>query len=219
MRFFFILVCSFISVTTVLAQKEKGQFTVSVLAGTNGYQTQLANPSIGIDIVRGDQTSWSYMLAEFTASPTLGLGVDYGINRNFSLGLALGYNTLSVQESNIRVHYLGTSSDMFTDYGHIDYKATRYTFSLRPLFHYGKNPKFDMYSGLRINASIFSQNLDTSIDGLTADRIFPDFDKVGYFPAIIPFGIRYYFTESIAFGLETHLGPPSWGNLMFAARF
>jgi hypothetical protein len=59
----------------------------------------------------------------------------------------------------------------------------------------------------------------TSIIGLSEDMVFPDFNKIGLQFAVIPFGIRYYITEHIGIGMETHIDPPSWGNLMFAARF
>ena len=201
------------------AQKEKGQFTFSILGGTNNYHIGVANPSAGIEIVEGDTMVWTYSEAEYSASPTAGIALDCGIHRHFSMGLALGYNTIKIAENNIRVHYPGTSVDQFTDFGNIDFKAIRYTLSIRPLFHYVKSPKFDLYSGLRLNYIFFKKSLDSNINGLTPERIFPEFDEPSYIPALIPFGIRYYFTKYIGIGMELHAGPPSWGNVQFNARF
>jgi hypothetical protein len=206
--FFMLIACA------VFAQSEGYRSTASLQTGLNGYMLLSRIVADGIEYT---DANGIVATVNSTATPTFGLSYDYGFSKLFSLGISFGYNSLSVSSNNLA--YIDANGTTRTD-GIFDLNLRRFNIAIRPLFHYGKNPKLDMYSGLRLGISSWSGGLDTNIPELETDEIAAS-SFLGINPgvALIPFGLRYYFTDNFGAGFETHIGPPYWGNIQVNYRF
>jgi Outer membrane protein beta-barrel domain len=210
-----LFVICLMSSITMMAQNEDNPMTASLQVGPNGYMflARLISDNATFFDADGNPST-----GDAKAGPTFGLSFDYAVTNRFSLGASMGYNRFTLGADNVSI----TKADGFlSEPGAIDLSASRLNISIRPLFHYGNNEKLDMYSGVRLGVGIWSFNLDTDIQDVTADDIIGStgFPSVGFAPALIPFGLRYYFTDNLGAGFETHLGAPYWGNIQVNYRF
>lgn len=199
----FALAFSFIT-SSIFSQSQKGE----LVAGINlGYSiTGALVGSLGDDI-GVDETN-----INVSKIPPLYATVDYGLSDRFSLGLYGGFERFTTEVSNYS--YTNANGETITE--DAKGKVNRVALGLRPLFHYGKNPNLDMYSGLRVGFISWSG---------TTDSTDPNLDLATSFGAgrptvsIIAFGMRYYFNEMIGAGFELATGAPHIASVSLNAKF
>jgi opacity protein-like surface antigen len=153
--------------------------------------------------------------------PTLQGTFDYDINNWLSIGVAASYNNAKIKFEDIKYQNKAV--------GNASVKIARTSLAARLLFHYGKNDRFDMYSGLRGGVGLWSGAVTASIDDEVLTELLNSVDGVSIpnfiekrltkgstaragfaFPQVqvIPFGMRYYITENIGLNAEVALGAP-----------
>jgi len=139
--------------------------------------------------------------ASINGSPATTLAYDYRLGRVFSLGGAVGHQSLKMKD----FQNATTNEDINGTVG-----INRVFLSVRTLFHYGKNPKWDLYSGVRAGATVWNvkSTLDKDEfsfnDGINISRgafVLPHLVP-------IPFGVKYYPTERFMVGAELAAGSP-----------
>lgn len=200
------------------AQNETYRSTLSANVGPNifGLFGRLDNV-----IEQSDTVSFT-SLSTF-GTPTFQLSYDYGFRKWFSLGLAVGYNKFGFDAKNL--DWESPSQGSYVR-GDVNWKASRTSINIRPLFHYGNNPRLDMYSGLRIGFSLWNSKVTGEGTAKAKDEFEKTFD--GTFPtgsvilpqvAITAFGLRGYATENLGFGFEVNIGPPYFCSANVNYRF
>ncbi len=195
------------ALTANFAQNADYRSTISATAGANYFQIFALFDNAFSDSLGGE--------VKLKATASYGLTYDYGVNKWFSIGLASSYNKMSLISPNINI----TKDDGSKYAGPIDFKASRTTISLRPLFHYGNKGRIDMYSGLRLGVSIW--NIDLIADeGLVSGDLPNALSKTGATAnvQIIPFGLRGYITPNIGLGFEIGFGGPHYAALQLNYR-
>lgn len=146
--------------------------------------------------------------------PSLQLSLDYGLEKWFSIGAAVSYEKLGFVSTG-GVYFNETT--MQNEPNNYTAEFTRTSIAFRPLFHYANDDKLDLYSGLRIHY-FMAEYSDDSKDPNTADVLdLPT--KVGMGVSIVPFGMRYYFSDNVGMGTELNLGRPYVVNISVNARF
>jgi hypothetical protein len=207
-HFLLIALFSMSILTQSFAQNEEYRHTVSATAGLNIFQI------VGL-IDKIDDPSNTNVNLDTKGTASYGITYDYGIKKWFSLGISGSFNKFRFSADNVTI----TKSDN-TDYtGPIDFKYSRSTISLRPLFHYGNSGKLDMYSGLRIgvNANKIDIKADEPLDpkdinGRTrANGLTPNIQIVG-------FGLRGYVAPNFAIGFELGIGAPYYAAMQLSYR-
>ncbi len=195
------------ALTANFAQNADYRSTISATAGANVFQlfAKLEDPisdSLGSEV-------------KLKATASYGLTYDYGVNNWFSIGLATSYNKMSLKSSSIDI----TKDDGSKYVGPIDFKLSRTTIAIRPLFHYGNKGRIDMYSGLRVGVSIWNAKV-TADETLDPKDVNSTFRNAGATPniQIIPFGLRGYITPNIGLGFEIGIGGPHYAALQLNYR-
>lgn len=192
--------------TQSLAQNETYRSTLSANVGPNIFGLF---DYIDDAIVQNDTLSFTDLRTY--GSPTFQLSYDYGIRKWFSLGLAASYNRFGFEATDL--DFKSPSTDSFVK-GDVSARVSRTGIAVRPLFHYGNNPRLDMYSGVRVGLSVWKTKLSGEGTAKSKDDFEETFDGnfkfiSGVFPqlAITAFGLRGYVTEKLGFGFELNLGP------------
>lgn len=185
--------------TSVCAQQAQGQSVVGLHAG---YSLVGALATAAGDAIGGIDGN----TVDASATPALQLAFDYGLTKRVSVGLAASFQTMSFKADNYS--YVDAGGMTVTE----DAKAssTRMSFALRTLFHYGNNDKLDMYSGIRIQRVQWASSFDSTDENFS---IGDDFDGGRFGVGIIPFGLRYYFTDALGAGFELMWGAPYLASL------
>lgn len=207
-QFFLIPLLALLATTVSFAQNETHRSTISATAGANLFQVlnlldESLSDSLGTEV-------------NIKATGSYGLTYDYALTKWFSLGGAVGFNTIGIDAPNVEIE-----RDNGTTYnGSIDFRATRTNIALRPLFHYGNKGRIDMYSGFRIGASIWTTKLTADGDLAPEDLDLPGFRGTGAALGFqfIPFGLRGYVTENIGLGFELGIGPIHYAALQVNYR-
>lgn len=205
------LTALFLALTTfsAFAQNMTHRHTLSGSVGMNVFQI----------VGRLDQNFNEDEAVNFksNATPSFGLQYDYAVRKWFSIGFSGSFNTFGSSADQITVTDEETG-EVYT--GSYDLNLSRTNLTVRPLFHYGNSGRIDMYSGLRVGASIWSANVKA--DGeLDAEDLFGSVRGTGAIPAvqIILFGLRGYVTENIGIGFELGIGAPHYAALQANYRF
>ena len=195
------------ALTVNFAQNADYRSTISATAGANVFQLLATLEDPISDSLGGE--------VKLKATASYGLTYDYGVNKWFSIGLATAFNRISLNSPNVEVD----REDGTVYSGPIDFKLSRTSISLRPLFHYGNKGRIDMYSGLRVGVSIWSVKL-TADEALNPDDVSGRFRSAGATPnvQIIPFGLRGYITPNIGLGFELGIGGPHYAALQLNYR-
>jgi hypothetical protein len=110
---------------------------------------------------------------------------DYGTDDHFSLGV--GISRFSIRNGGIfgQTHLTGRSTNIGT----------------RLLWHFGDNPKLDIYTGLRLGFIISNfDDMSWHEGGLTVS-----------IPRAL-FGVRNYFDNNVGFNFEVGIGQPYFFN-------
>ena len=173
------------------AQNQQGEITVNAGAGYS-LIFAIIDPLVKASITSGNVTS--------NAPPVFNGTVDYAFNSWFSLGIGIGYQSITVNINN------------FTDSNNTPYlynqnasaSVSRLNIGLRPCFHLGKNPNVDPYFGLKVGVSIWSFAL-TSTD--------PNYNLPLPYSGTVPafqafFGLKGYFLPFMGAHFEIAVGSP-----------
>ncbi len=162
------------------------------------------------NIEQSDTVKWGGI--NFYSGPTFNFTYDYAITSVFSLGVAVGRNRLGFEFTDL--DYTSADGQTFLR-GDIDAQLTRTSVTFRPLFHYGRTEKLDMYSGGRIGAAWWGLKLKGDGEAKAKDDFQKSFTgKFGRGGALVPnasltlFGINYYPIENLGFGAEVNVGQP-----------
>ncbi len=197
-----------LATTVSFAQNETHRSTISATAGLNLFQV--------LNLIDGALSDSLGTEVNIKATGSYGLTYDYAFTNWFSLGGAVGFNTIGVDAPNVEI-----DRDNGTTYnGAIDFRASRTNIALRPLFHYGNKGRIDMYSGFRVGASIWTSKLTADGDLAPEDLDLPGFRGAGANLGLqfIPFGFRGYVTENIGLGFEFAVGPTHYAALQLNYR-
>lgn len=180
-----------LSIVNLNAQSEDYNLTLSANAGYS-LSASLVKAAFDASSVLGSVDSRGMpVAAQFTA--------DYALRHNFSLGLALSYQTFSADFKDYS--YYDENMDFQTDA--FTTRFTHLNIAIRPLFHYANSGNLDLYSGLRLGYS----NVGFSSD--SRDRNYDvSVDFGGFALQVVLIGGRAYITENLGVGAELALGFP-----------
>lgn len=195
-----------IAVSLLFATEGKAQLKGQSVAGFHIGQ------SLTGALVRSAEDVLATGSVDIGGTPALQLAYDYGLTDWFSLGAAFSFQTFGFDYTG----YEFVNSDNMLVTEDFTARTSRMTAALRPLFHYGnKGGKLDLYSGLRLQYVFWSGSNDSS------DPTFEVADFTGGRPGvgIIPFGLRYFFTDNIGAGVELMWGAPYLASINVNARF
>ena len=151
----------------------------------------------------------------FDSKLVYGITYDYRILKWFSVGAA--FSVQKMEGTFYNFHY--KDYDNVLKSINVNYGITRMNFAVRPLFHYGKSPKLDMYSGFRMGMLTSKLALDVEVPGFIKQDIF----KFGLGSRVcfqvVGFGIKYYITKNIGINTEIAIGAPYYLSGGLNVRF
>ncbi len=152
------------------------------------------------------------------SSPAFGLTYDYRINRRFSVGGSLARQRIQFGE------FTFVSGDNPPEGGGpTRVNINRNFVSVRGLVYYGPNPRFEMYSGLRLGFTGYGVKAKGVDDATELESDLFDNRTVGGFVlphvTVIPFGFRGYIDEHFYAGAETMFGSPHFIAAQVGYRF
>ncbi len=195
--------------TASYAQNEDYRSTISVTAGLNVLQLIAL-----IDDVNFEEDALTTQNLEISATPSFNFSYDYGFKKWFSLGGAVSWNRFKLGADRIVIDLEDRQYD-----GPLKLNANRINIAVRPLFHYANARKLDLYSGLRVGATIWSGSVDANQDLLPEDIIgFTRGSSVRPSVQVIPFGLRGYVTDNLGFGFELAIGAPHYAAVQLNYR-
>ena len=174
--------------------------TISTQLGY-GWFGLFNNTTADISINKDDSGVSQDYTATFNGSAATTLAYDYRFGRRFSLGGAIGFQSLDLTD------FQNASTNENIN-GTVD--INRVFLSVRTLFHYGKNPKWDLYSGVRVGATHWNVNSTLDEDDFTFNEgvnISRGFFALPHLVPI-PFGVKYYPSERLMVGAELAMGSP-----------
>ena len=193
--------------TNLAAQNAGGRHILSAAAGMNLFQH--------FGWVSNSYSELNTVNLKIKGTPAYGIAYDYGITPWFSLGVAGAYSNFTFIADQIVV----PRELKGTYVGPIDLGMSRVSVGLRPLMHYGHLHRFDMYSGLRLGANIWTTGLTSAADLLPEEvDSFLRSTSTSFNFQVIPFGLRGYVTPNFAIGFETGFGAPHYAALQLSYR-
>ena len=160
-----------------------------------------------IDLELTDERGTRAYSAKIGGTPALTAAYDYRFGRVFSLGGAVGHQSISFDEFR-RTAREGeaTTQDVLTGSARVH----RAFVSARTLFHYGRAANVEFYSGVRVGATVWTARGEGDVDG---DELgFEGSSNRGSFVLphlnIIPFGVKGYVSPKVYVGAELMTGSP-----------
>jgi len=114
--------------------------SLSDITSINYTQSKFWNDSLG------SKTFPGLGINTFTQSPFFNLMLDYGVTDKISAGIALGYQTMSIE--------WGTTNVYYTD------NWTRFAAALRADYHFVAKKKMSLYGGARLGYNFYSMSSD-----------------------------------------------------------
>lgn len=142
----------------------------------------------------------SYTDVEVKSVPTIAFSFDHSLTDNFSIGVAGAYQNVSGEFTNT---YFDANTVSQTETAKTT--ISRINLAIRPLFHYGSSDKLDMYSGLRVGYLI--RNVTVDSDDPNGDFL-DDLDGNRFALGLVPFGMRYFFTDNLGINMDLQIGTP-----------
>ena len=182
-----ILIFLCIAAPSVAQEKEQGHSVLGLHVG----------PAFVGSVYLG-KDDWS---PDVDKSPVIQLAYDYVLRKGFSLGATIAYQFIDVS-------LVDTLSELTIEEGQID----RMYLGGRALWHYGKNPKWDIYSGVKFGIIVFSPSAikknhnESSIIAENHTRSSP---RIG----LIPIGCRYHLSDNFLVGVQISVGAPTLSTL------
>ena len=142
-------------------------------------------------------------------TPAFQLTYDNKIEKWFSLGGAVSYQSMRSSNLDVYGNYSSGSDGM--------YSATynRLNIAMRALFYYVHTGRVDLYSGMRFGYTHWE--VKTSSPTMTISRdgwLFHD----GYAPQVVLFGVRGYFTNHFGMNCELAAGSPHYFSMGITFR-
>ena len=193
--------------TNSLGTDEFPRSNVSMGVGPNIY---LLWRRVDKNLTQSDTVKWGKV--NTYASPTFNFNYDYAITNVFSLGLAIGYNRLGLEFNDL--DYTSNDGETFIR-GDLAAGLSRTSITIRPLFHYGRSEKVDMYSGLRVGGAIWTLKFTGDGEAKARDQFQKSLSGAfGRGATVVPnfgltlFGINYYPITNLGFGGELNIGQP-----------
>jgi hypothetical protein len=191
---------AFVAINTTQAQNEDFRSNVGLNVGYGLFNILDAALSAADDTLN--------LGASVSALPQLSLTYDYSIRQWFSIGGSVSYGNLAISDDSYTVTQVDSLGNWETITGSYSTNLSRISVGARALFHYGNSGRLDMYSGIRLGASIWGANVESStfdIEDLPEDV---SGRSTGVLPNVhfILFGIRGYVTENIGIGGEICAG-------------
>ncbi len=182
--------------------------TVSVGAGSSLLGLTLKGLALK-DIKDGTTSQSDIQNSTYKSVPVLQLSYDLMLAKIFSIGVAGSYQHFNFDNK---------SSD---EYLHVK----RSNVAIRGLFHYGNGKRIDMYSGVRLGATIW--NTDFKIKDIDTDPTLKELKKeiddklsgIVFAPQLVAFGFRGYFTNNIGVFAELSVGAPAFLTAGLNFRF
>jgi len=165
---------------------------------TAGFGVGFLNVAVSLQGAADDNVKTS-------SAPTLNFMYDYGLIDNFSMGIAVGYNSISIEEK-------------YTSYPTgIDYTKkgtyTRLNIGLRPMFHWGTKEELDWHSGIRLGYSMWDYSFSSN-DPFAE----PEYDNQDLYSFQILFGARAYFSEKVGMTFDIGVGTPYFVGIGMSVR-
>lgn len=195
----------FISISTTVAQNDEYRSVGSVAVGyslTGAIVNALDDAIPDADV-------------QIKSIPALQISYDYGLTKWLSVGLAGSLQTFKFDVTDYS--YVGDDGETKTEDFTSDFK--RSTVGLRVLFHYANSDKLDLYSGLRINLTNRNIKTESTDPNFDIEEALAISNGTRFGVGITAFGLRYFITDNIGLGIETHIGAPYVANFNVNARF
>lgn len=153
-------------------------------------------------------TGTSFDDSGYSTIPAIQLSYGFMVSDRISVGAAGSHQ------------YFNFDNDATNEYVHIK----RSNFAIRGLIHYGSSSKIDMYSGVRLGATIWKSEVKFDDQGDPTAKQFNDLisEKLSgtkFAPQLIAFGLRGYFTDNIGAFAELAIGPPAYLSAGVNFRF
>jgi|TARA_B110000908_G_C10082675_1_gene370307 opacity protein-like surface antigen len=142
----------------------------------------------------------TYSDVEVKSVPTIALTYDFALTDNFSIGVAGAFQNVSGEFTN---QYIDQNFDIQTEIATT--KVSRLNIALRPLFHYGDGDRLDLYSGIRVGYLIRNVETETNDELL---NVLGDLDGNRFALGLVPFGMRYFFTDNLGVNMDLQIGTP-----------
>jgi len=191
-----LLAIAIISLNNVKAQELRS--TVTVGAGFSLIGTIMKTLVVIAD--QNSTTSESMKNSGYSSIPALQASYGFMVSERISVGAAFSHQ------------YFNIDDDVSKEYVHIK----RTNLAIRGLIHYGNSDKIDMYSGVRLGATMWKTNLkfnapdnDPTVEQFN-DVIADKLSGTKFAPQVILFGLRGYFIENIGAFAEVSIGPPAY---------
>ena len=177
-------VVALLSTNVVQAQNEKGQLAISVGAG----QSLLGSA------YSGDTYFNTSVL------PVINGMVDFAVSDVVSMGLGVSYQ--SITWDIVDYMFLNANNVYVTET--FSETLTKLNIGVRCNFHYARGiDNLDMYSGFRLGYTNWSFTTNTNDPNYIALEF-----TLPLALQLVPFGMRYYFTDMIGVHLETGIIGP-----------
>jgi hypothetical protein len=138
-----------------------------------------------------------------TSVPTIAVTYDFALTDNFSIGVAGAYQSIGGEINNT---YTDGNQVEQTELAKANY--SRMNIAIRPLFHYGNSDKLDMYSGLRVGYLFKTLTVDSDDPDAQIEDDLNDFVGNRFSLGLVPFGMRYFFTDNIGINMDIQIGTP-----------
>jgi opacity protein-like surface antigen len=142
----------------------------------------------------------TYSDVKVKSVPTIALTYDFALTDNFSIGVAGAFQNVSGEFTN---QYIDQNFDIQTEIATT--KVSRLNIALRPLFHYGDGDRLDLYSGIRVGYLIRNVETETNDELL---NVLGDLDGNRFALGLVPFGMRYFFTDNLGVNMDLQIGTP-----------
>lgn len=142
----------------------------------------------------------TYTDVEVKSVPTIAFTFDHSLTDKFSIGLAGAYQNVSGEFTNTY-----TDADLNSQTEKAKTTVSRINLAIRPLFHYGNNDKLDMYSGLRVGYLIRNVSVESNDPN---GAFLEELDGNRFALGLVPFGMRYFFTDNIGINMDLQIGTP-----------
>ena len=142
-----------------------------------------------------------------SAIPTLNFIYDLGLLDNFSMGIYVGYNSISRTEEHVDYNFPNPTSYTTSE------DNTRLNIGLRPLIHWGKKEELDWHAGVRLGYSIWTSSFSSTV--ATAAPKYPE-QNLYSFQVLV--GTRAYFTDKLGFTVDLGIGTPYFVGIGFSVK-
>ncbi len=152
------------------------EFLVDLIEASDGNKTQ----DIGI---LPDTRIGNF---EFGIFPGYYLNFDYSISEKFSFGFGTSYMTATIVDKPTGVYE----------------KLTRFSATIRPLYHFVAKKEFDFYAGARGGFAFHTSEINKSEAGYSRFENTPESGPL----AMFVIGFNSYFGDFVGFNLEASTG-------------